>query len=135
MRYPFTLPARNEDQLQQELDALGLSTTLALAGSEDVVEVLSSRDLTSEEQQQVEAAVTAHVPVATTEWQRRLLQQRLQTLVNSLDSDLGVLIQALALALLDGLNQVRQSPATTFPVITGAAARQAIRDKVVQLLS
>jgi hypothetical protein len=126
-RFAYTLPARDEEQLHQELFSLFPGKFQGVCGSGPVVQAVFSGDLTSSEKTSLDSAVLGHVP------NTQLQGQRLQTAAKALFDrpDLVArLVRALALVVLDEINRLRGSPTTTFPPISPTAMRSAILAKL-----
>lgn len=127
-RYTYTLPDRDEGQLDAELKALGVPGYLALYGSGDKVQVEYDHELTPAEKSQVDALVAAHVPSAAEAAER--LRAHAKNILDNLRDPVYKLIRAVALITMDEINILRQNPTSVLPPRTAEQLKTAIRNRI-----
>lgn len=62
------------------------------------------------------------------------LASRTETLLDAMDSDLGLIVQALALVILDETNRLRTRPTGALPTVSPSQLKSAVRARVRSLL-
>lgn len=82
-------------------------------GIGDTVRIIDADNLTPA---QIDGVIAAHVPSTVDEKTGSTFDQQ-------------KLLKAVALSMIDAINQLRQNPTTTFPAITPAQAKQFVIDK------